>query len=74
MKINTNSFLVLLALGIASLVLISVPASSQPILCQGIPATIIGTPGDDEIMGTSSADIILGLGGNDSQLVPKLMI
>ncbi|MCP5031401.1 MAG: ExeM/NucH family extracellular endonuclease [Actinomycetia bacterium] len=33
--------------------------------CQGRPATIIGTPGDDVIVGTSKADVIMTFGGND---------
>jgi hypothetical protein len=33
--------------------------------CNGLPATIIGTPGDDEITGTNGNDVIVGLGGND---------
>lgn len=33
--------------------------------CNGLPATIIGTPGDDVIYGTNGADVIVGLGGND---------
>ncbi len=34
--------------------------------CSGLPATIIGTPGDDVIYGTNAADVIVGLGGNDT--------
>jgi len=34
-------------------------------ICNGLPATIIGTPGDDVINGTSGDDVIVGLGGND---------
>jgi predicted extracellular nuclease len=34
--------------------------------CNGLPATIVGTPGDDVIYGTNGADIIVGLGGNDT--------
>ena len=33
--------------------------------CNGIPATIVGTDGDDKIKGTSGDDAIVGLGGND---------
>ena len=33
--------------------------------CNGRPATIVGTPGDDVIYGTNGADVIVGLGGND---------
>ncbi len=34
--------------------------------CDGQPATIVGTAGDDVIKGTSGADVIAGLGGADS--------
>jgi uncharacterized protein len=33
--------------------------------CNGLPATIVGTPGDDIIHGTNGNDVIVGLGGND---------
>jgi predicted extracellular nuclease len=34
--------------------------------CNGLPATIIGTTGDDMINGTNGNDVIVGLGGNDT--------
>jgi cysteine-rich repeat protein len=34
--------------------------------CMGRIATIIGTPGDDVLVGTRRADVIAGLGGNDT--------
>jgi hypothetical protein len=34
--------------------------------CNGLPATIVGTTGDDVIHGTNGADVIVGLGGNDT--------
>jgi Ca2+-binding RTX toxin-like protein len=34
-------------------------------ICEFGTATIVGTPGDDEITGTESRDVIVGLGGND---------
>jgi len=34
--------------------------------CNGLPATIIGTPDDDEITGTNGDDVIVALGGNDT--------
>lgn len=34
--------------------------------CNGLPATIIGTPGDDVINGTNGDDVIVALGGNDT--------
>jgi Ca2+-binding RTX toxin-like protein len=33
--------------------------------CNGLPATIVGTTGDDVIDGTNGDDVIVGLGGND---------
>lgn len=33
--------------------------------CNGVPATIIGTPGNDTLIGTSGPDVIVGLGGRD---------
>lgn len=37
------------------------PAAS----CNGVPATIVGSSGDDVLTGTSGNDVIHGLGGND---------
>ena len=34
-------------------------------ICGGLPATLIGTAGDDELIGTPGPDVILGLQGND---------
>lgn len=34
--------------------------------CNGLPATIIGTAGDDNLSGTAGDDVIVGLGGNDT--------
>ena len=33
--------------------------------CRGVPATISGTPGADELLGTAGPDVIVALGGND---------
>ena len=33
--------------------------------CFGMPATIVGTEGDDELVGTPGPDVIVGLDGND---------
>jgi hypothetical protein len=41
---------------------------SAPLLaetCNGLTATIIGTDGDDVIVGTNKMDVIVGLGGDD---------
>jgi CSLREA domain-containing protein len=34
--------------------------------CDGLAATIVGTPGSDTITGTAGPDVIAGLGGNDA--------
>ena len=33
--------------------------------CDGLKATVVGTPGDDVLSGTSGRDVIVGLGGDD---------
>ncbi len=33
--------------------------------CHGMPATIVGTPGDDRIRGTRGPDVVVALDGND---------
>jgi predicted extracellular nuclease len=38
----------------------------DPTRCNGLPATIIGTPDDDEITGTNGDDVIVALGGSDT--------
>ena len=43
-----------------------IPTPVKPKLtCMGMPATIVGTEGDDMLRGTPGNDVILGLGGND---------
>jgi Ca2+-binding RTX toxin-like protein len=37
----------------------------NPITCLGVPATIYGTEGNDNLVGTEGRDIIVALGGND---------
>jgi uncharacterized repeat protein (TIGR01451 family) len=37
----------------------------QPLLCNGLTPTIVGTPGADTLIGTKGRDIIQGLSGND---------
>ena len=34
-------------------------------VCGGLPATLIGTDGDDQLIGTTGPDVIVGLQGND---------
>jgi uncharacterized repeat protein (TIGR01451 family) len=37
-----------------------------PVTCRGVPATNVGTAGDDVIVGTGGRDVIATLGGNDT--------
>jgi hypothetical protein len=41
---------------------------TQPVVatCKGEKATIVGTPGDDKLQGTSHRDVIVGGGGDDT--------
>jgi hypothetical protein len=41
------------------------PRPGSPVMCNGLPATIIGTTGNDTLVGTPGDDVIHGLGGND---------
>jgi Ca2+-binding RTX toxin-like protein len=42
------------------------PADTKTYVCFAEPATIVGTPGDDVLIGREdTADVIVGLGGND---------
>lgn len=43
----------------------AVGASDHP-MCGGMPATIIGTDGDDVLFGTPDSDVIVALEGNDT--------
>lgn len=33
--------------------------------CRGVPATVVGTSGNDELLGTTGPDVIVAFGGND---------
>lgn len=46
---------------------VAVPAASTAApTCQGLPATIVGTAGDDDLTGTSGSDVIVGGAGADT--------
>ena len=55
------------AMGLALAVAIATgtPADAATHSCGGLPATIVGTPGDDVIAGTEGADVIVALAGRD---------
>ncbi|MCZ2826729.1 MULTISPECIES: ExeM/NucH family extracellular endonuclease [unclassified Modestobacter] len=38
----------------------------EPLLCQGLEPTLVGTEGDDVLRGGNGVDVIMGLGGNDT--------
>jgi Ca2+-binding RTX toxin-like protein len=44
----------------------TVTASPVAVVCNGWAATIVGTPGADDLLGTTGKDVISGLGGNDT--------
>lgn len=50
--------------GVVSIGIDNVRITPLP-LCFGLPATIIGTPGNNILWGTLGDDVIAGLGGND---------
>ncbi|RYC09625.1 calcium-binding protein [Nocardioides zhouii] len=52
-----------LALGVTFL---SAPAHSAAATCAGVPATIVGTAGGDELVGTAGDDVIAALDGQDT--------
>ena len=55
---------VLLVVGVVMLIPHSTAGATPP-LCDGLPATISGTPGDDVLVGTDGDDVIAGRGGDD---------
>ena len=55
-----------LLLVLAALAVTPVAASAATPSCDGVRATMVGTPGDDHLVGTSSRDVIVGLEGDDT--------
>jgi Ca2+-binding RTX toxin-like protein len=41
-------------------------APVYPALCRGVPATIVGTGGNDTLVGTDARDVVASFSGNDS--------
>ena len=60
------AFVAAMLFGAATADLLTTPVSAAPSNnCNGLAATIVGTPGDDVINGTPGNDVIVGLDGND---------
>ena len=44
---------------------ITTTSTSGDATCEGLPATIVGTDGNDNLDGTEGYDVIVGFGGDD---------
>ena len=55
-----------LALGAGSVFWVTPSALADSVMCDGLPATIVGTNGNDTLTGTAGPDVIAGLDGNDT--------
>lgn len=63
---KSSTFATALSAAVLASVVSIAPASAQSVpTCLGLPATIVGTEGNDRLVGTSGRDVIVGLGGND---------
>lgn len=51
---------------LAAVVALGTPANAATPTCGGYNATIVGTPGDDNLVGTDGVDVIVGLEGRDT--------
>jgi Ca2+-binding RTX toxin-like protein len=51
---------------VAALTAVPAYAASAAHMCHGFRATIVGTAGDDTIIGTAARDVIVGLDGDDT--------
>lgn len=63
MRAVLRTTLLILVIGPASAALAF--SNDQPLMCDGLEATIVGTEGDDLLIGTDGDDVIVALGGND---------
>lgn len=64
MKMNLAARMVVLSL-LAPVLFSQHVGAATSWTCNGVPATIVGTPGDDVLVGTSGPDVIVGREGND---------
>jgi Ca2+-binding RTX toxin-like protein len=65
-KMGYKSLLFMVCLAMTALVAPAAPADTKTHECFAEPATIVGTPGDDVLIGREdTADVIVGLGGDD---------
>lgn len=53
------------ALGLLAALTATTAAAQTTFICDGLTATIVGTPGNDVLTGTPGDDVIAGLQGND---------
>ncbi len=60
-----RSVLAVVALAASTIVATATPVGAQQFECDDLPATIVGTNGNDVIRGTEGPDVIVALGGND---------
>jgi hypothetical protein len=65
-RITVATYACILVFGSLSASLFSETARAAGETCNGLPATIVGTTGNDSIQGTDNDDVIVTLGGNDT--------
>jgi Ca2+-binding RTX toxin-like protein len=63
-KLRARAAVVAAGAVVALIGMLPMPASAGE-SCSGLPATKVGTQGDDVLRGTTGNDVIVGLGGND---------
>lgn len=62
---SLRTMLAAAVVGAVALAPVRALAQAAPVLCDGRPATLVGTTGADTITGTPGPDVIAGLSGND---------